>query len=397
MSSPPAPASGAGKRGRTSDPGLASWASLPQDLVRLVAWRLLADGDLLDYVRFRAVCTGWRSGAVSPRGLGVVDPRFHPRRWMMLPEGHCLYPGHPDLRGYARFLNLDTGAWILSRIPLLEDHLAIDSVDGLLLLLGDQYLQGTVRLLHPFTGDIVDLPPLATLLPQLGDSLSCCPVLYRIKKLASKVCASASFKDGVITVMLALGWVSRVAFATTTTSLDQKWNLSEFWATPSLAFQGKLYMLQEADGYCDNHMHQFLEIGPPVQEKAGSGGSTLRLRPPHLLATIPKSKFRNPRYLVECGSEILVLSYRGASTSRILICRLADLVQQRIVPIRSIGDNTLFLDERCISVASKEQRNSVQNESPRRVRMDEISGVKKLDPRTVELHAGSSLPDCTVT
>ncbi|KAF8731807.1 hypothetical protein HU200_015746 [Digitaria exilis] len=245
---------------------------------------------------------------------------------MMLPEGHCLYPGHPDLHGHARFLNLDTGASVLTKIPLLEDHLAIDSVDGLLLLQGDQYLQGTVRLLHPFTGDIVDLPPLATLLPQLGDSMSCCPVLYRIKKLASEVCASASFKDGVITVMLALGL-------------------------------GKLYMLQAADGYLDNNMHQFLEIGPPVQlEKAGSGGgttTTLRLRPPHLLATIPKSKFRSPRYLVECGLEILVIGYRGASTSRILICRLADLVQQRIVPIRSIGDNTMFLDERCISVASK--------------------------------------------
>nr|CAB3456152.1 unnamed protein product [Digitaria exilis] len=252
MSSSPAPASTAGKRSRrASDPGRhLSWASLPEDLVRLVGWRLLADGDLLDYVRFRAVCTGWRSGAISPRGRGVVDPRFHPRRWMMLPEGHCLYPGHPDLRGYARFLNLDTGA---SDPSLLEDHLAIDSVDGLLLLLGDQYQRGIVRLLHPFTGDIVDLPPLATLLPQLGDSMSCCPVLYRIKNLASRVCASASFKDGVITVMLALDVVSHVAFAT---SLDQQWNLSEFSADPSLAFQGKLYMLKKAGGYFNNNIHQ---------------------------------------------------------------------------------------------------------------------------------------------
>lgn len=146
--------------------------------------------------------------------------------------------------------------------------------------------------------------------------------------------------------MLALGVVGRVAFAT---SLDQQWNLSEFSATPSLAFQGKLYMLQTADEYLNNNKHQFLQIGPP---EAGSGG-TLRLQPPHLLATIPKSKFRDPRYLVECGSEILVVGYKGASMSRILICRLTDLVLQRIIAIKSIGDNTLFLNERCISVASK--------------------------------------------
>jgi len=53
------------------------WASLPGDLVRLVASRVLA-GDLLDYVRFRAVCTGWWSGAACPRGRGFADPRFHP-------------------------------------------------------------------------------------------------------------------------------------------------------------------------------------------------------------------------------------------------------------------------------------------------------------------------------
>jgi hypothetical protein len=71
-------------------------------MVRLVAWRLLA-GDLTDYVRLRAVCTNWRSSTVSPRGRGVTDPRFHPRRWMMFAEGHGLHPGHEDLREHVRF------------------------------------------------------------------------------------------------------------------------------------------------------------------------------------------------------------------------------------------------------------------------------------------------------
>jgi hypothetical protein len=108
------------------------WASsLQDDLIRLLASRLLA-GDLLDYVRFRAVCAPWRSGTASPRGQGVVDPRFHPRRWAMLPEGDGLYPGHPDLRGQVRFFNLDTGAFVRVRIPLFEDHCVLDCYEGLL-------------------------------------------------------------------------------------------------------------------------------------------------------------------------------------------------------------------------------------------------------------------------
>ncbi|CAN6349063.1 unnamed protein product [Urochloa humidicola] len=41
------------------------WASLHEDLVRLVAWRVLA-GDFADYVRLRAACRHWRASAVSP-------------------------------------------------------------------------------------------------------------------------------------------------------------------------------------------------------------------------------------------------------------------------------------------------------------------------------------------
>nr|TKW11325.1 hypothetical protein SEVIR_6G226200v2 [Setaria viridis] len=212
---PPAP-------GATATPVADRWASLPGDLVRLVASRVL-DGDLLDYVRFRAVCTGWRSGAASPRGRGVIDPRFHPRRWMMLPEGHGLRPGHPDLRGYIRFLNLDTGTLVRAHLPHFSDHCAVDSVDGLLLLLREE--DSAVRLLHPFTGDIAELPPLATLLPQVVCN---CPAPYKIRRLADLVSTSVSFGAGAITVMLALHEVHRVAFATT---------LDRLGCPPAMSFQ----------------------------------------------------------------------------------------------------------------------------------------------------------------
>ena len=110
-----------------------------------------------------SVCTSWRSGAASPRGRGVADPRFHPRRWMLFPEGHGLYPGHGKLGGCVRFFNLSTGAFVRVRLPLFRDHCVLDSVDGILLLQRDQ--DTAIRLLHPFTGDIAEFPPLETLLP----------------------------------------------------------------------------------------------------------------------------------------------------------------------------------------------------------------------------------------
>ena len=102
----------------SSDEEASPWPSLHADLVQLIAWRVLAAGDLLDYVRFRAVCTHWRSSAISPHGRGVVDPRFHPRRWMLLPDGHGL---HPD-DGRKTLFNLSTGVSVRTRLPFSSDH-----------------------------------------------------------------------------------------------------------------------------------------------------------------------------------------------------------------------------------------------------------------------------------
>ncbi|CAD6268396.1 unnamed protein product [Miscanthus lutarioriparius] len=313
MPSPPAPgaegdaAASTSKRRRSSDPG---WASLPEDLVRLVASRLLPAGDLLlDYVRFRAVCRGWRSGKDSPRGRGVTDPLFHPRRWMMLPEGHGLYPGHAGLGGYASFLSLDTG-----------------------------------RMAQ--------------------------------KKLTNMACAAASFGTrgggGAITIVLALHQVHRVAFAS---SLDEQWTLAS-WPLPSchtpFAFRGKLYILHTPSQFMWQNVHQVLQIDPPVQDGATSSGFSLK--PPRLIATIPVCNLLLPMCLVESDSNILLIGHKDSSMSRILVYKLADLVQQRFLPMKSIGDNCLIVGERSMSVSSRvlptvegdsEQRNSIQKEDTR--------------------------------
>ena len=98
---------------------------------------------------------------------------------MLLPEGHGLHPGHDKLRGFVRFFNLSTGAFVRVHLPLFRDHCVLDSIDGILLLQRDH--DTAIRLLHPFTGDILDFPPLETLLRYVSPMLlgSKWPYIYQ--------------------------------------------------------------------------------------------------------------------------------------------------------------------------------------------------------------------------
>ncbi|PUZ61671.1 hypothetical protein GQ55_4G295900 [Panicum hallii var. hallii] len=315
------------------------------DLVRLIAWRVLA-GDLLDYVRLRAVCPHWRSSAACPRGRGVVDPRFHPRRWMMLPEGHGLYPAHGRLRGYIRFFNLDTGKFVRVKLPVFQDHCVLDSVDGLLVMRRDQ--DKAIRLFHPFTGNVVDLPPLGNLVTHISQDLpGASHPVHRFYYLGD-VCTSFSVSAaGVITVMLALGRMGCVAFAT---SQDQKWHLSTWTLSyyKSLSFQGKLYMVRMS--FIPEENKDIFQVDPPQGDQGVGAGSSLP--EPKLVATIPADKLTYPIFLTECDSQILVAGYTDRLYSHMQVHRLADLASEKLVPVTSIGDKALFINDRSLSVSS---------------------------------------------
>ncbi|KAF7080578.1 hypothetical protein CFC21_084632 [Triticum aestivum] len=223
------------------------WASLPEDLVRLVGWRLLS-GDLTDYVRFRAACTNWRSATKSPCGRGIIDPRFHPRRWMMFAEGHGLYPGHERLGEHTRFFNLDSGVLVRVRLPLFKDHCVLDSVEGLLLLQRDE--DTAIRLLHPFTGDIVELPPLASHNLHMSHPYANLPQLRRMS-------ASVSIDAGVVRVMVIF---IHLMYAAVATSQDTKWTFLMHWRLPShygpLSFRGKQYLVHQTMNMENTYLSQ---------------------------------------------------------------------------------------------------------------------------------------------
>uniref|UniRef100_A0A8I6XPS6 KIB1-4 beta-propeller domain-containing protein n=1 Tax=Hordeum vulgare subsp. vulgare TaxID=112509 RepID=A0A8I6XPS6_HORVV len=318
------------------------WASLPADLVRLVGRRALAS-DVLDYVCLRATCGHWRSSTASPRGSDITDPRFHPRRFYMLPQEHGFYP-HNDM---VRLFNSSTGTFIRSRHSLLRYHRVLDSLDGLLLL--QQHNSGRVRdipicLLNPLTGDISELPPLV---PSMRPYFSLHPD-------DREHAASLNFsEDGVITVMIALFKFSRIVFATTG---DERWRVStwdaKFPTMPSLSFQGKIYACYSLADWCTHDtIVKIFEIEPPVL-----GLDLSSLPPPKLIVrcAIGKITFYDSVDLIECDSEILVVCSKPSVTfSGIIVYKLADLVLGRVAPVASIGGNALFAGiPRSLSVSS---------------------------------------------
>jgi hypothetical protein len=143
----------------------------------------------------------------------------------MFPEGRGLYPGHPELGNYIRFFNLDSGVFVRVCLPLFTNHCILDSVYGLLLLQRDE--DTAIRLLHPFTGDIVDLPRLNTLASKKPEGSRCALMLDSMRYIST----CASFVAGVVTVLLTFNMYYCAAVAT---SLDAQWTLLS-WTCPGSA------------------------------------------------------------------------------------------------------------------------------------------------------------------
>ncbi|CAN6271413.1 unnamed protein product [Urochloa humidicola] len=213
---------------------------------------------------------------------------------MMLPEGHGLYPGHPDLHGFLRFFNLSTGAIVRAHLPLLHDHVILDSIDGLLLLHRDH--DTAIRLLHPFTGDVVELPTLASLRPQVEFPTGLLIVIASVSVGSTLPLPST----GTITIMLALKLLHRVAYAT---AGDRRWTLLDWKIQPLIkpvSFQGKLYAMEII--YKDDIQKFYIyQINPPNQEDAAQG------RQSHLMPV--------PVKIVECPMEMCLYTLNLSSVA----------------------------------------------------------------------------------
>ncbi|KAF8664546.1 hypothetical protein HU200_054728 [Digitaria exilis] len=139
------------------------WASLGAGPGVLIAERALGN-DYVDFLRFRATCRSWRECAgAAPRPHDAMDPRFHARRWIMLPPHHRTSGQDDRDRRRRWFLNVVTGGRIRLRLKSLRNCYVFGrTAEGLLVLCRkDTYV---VRLLNPLTRQVAELPDASTLL-----------------------------------------------------------------------------------------------------------------------------------------------------------------------------------------------------------------------------------------
>ncbi|GJN38499.1 hypothetical protein PR202_gb27546 [Eleusine coracana subsp. coracana] len=131
------------------------WTSLHRDITKLIADRLL-DEDVTEYIVFRVVCKHWRASTPSPRDPTLADRRFHPRDWVALCEGTGVRPVDDEA---ITFFNWSSGKVRRVHLWELQGHRIVGFTDGLIVLLDTG--RAVVRVLHPFTRVIVQLPTLA--------------------------------------------------------------------------------------------------------------------------------------------------------------------------------------------------------------------------------------------
>jgi len=92
------------------------WVGLPPLLMEKVAGCLL-DVDVADFLRFCAVCIWWRGGTKNSclLGVGIINHRFHPRRWILRTE-----PAAGAMR--CNLLNMTTTNVLEVDLPELNGH-----------------------------------------------------------------------------------------------------------------------------------------------------------------------------------------------------------------------------------------------------------------------------------
>jgi hypothetical protein len=153
---------------------MASWLSLPADLVNRIADLLLATDDLDCYMDLRAVCRGWRSSTADPKNM-PRDPRFRPRQWAMLDEVH-----QSDAR---LFVNVATGRFVRRDLPLFRRYDVVAGAAGDLVVLAERTAPYTARILNPFTGAMISFDaPMPCLYDPAAHVIGSLPTLVFISK-----------------------------------------------------------------------------------------------------------------------------------------------------------------------------------------------------------------------
>uniref|UniRef100_A0ACD5WR43 Uncharacterized protein n=1 Tax=Avena sativa TaxID=4498 RepID=A0ACD5WR43_AVESA len=254
------------------------WASLPDDIARQVA-TLVLKYDVVDYIAFRCVCSGWRTCAPTPRDPTLRARSLRPVGWVALCDGDAV---RPDDACQITFFHCKTARSLRVHLPELQRHRIIGFTDGLVILLHRR--DTTIRVLHPFTRVVVDFPSLVPVYHQLIKNANC------LLRMNAAVCTSVSSTTSIITVVAWFPWTPVVVSAD---AGHPSWKVihNSMELLNTLPFQGRLYGFLKLS-------RQIVQVYPPQPLGAA------------VVAHVPQ-KFGNPYfcnyYLVESDGHMLLV------------------------------------------------------------------------------------------
>ncbi|KAM0855149.1 hypothetical protein ACQ4PT_049970 [Festuca glaucescens] len=324
------------KRRRIAAEEVGGWASLPGDIVRLVAERVLIAGDVVDYITLRAACSDWRASTDSPLLGG--HHYLRPRGWVALCDGDAVRPD--DARQVA-FFKPATGRRLGVRLRDLAGYRVVAISSGLLVLLHKRY--NTVRVLHPFFNRaiLLELPNMAPTLRVLGTNRYS---LLRMNAavLTTPTSATTSTIDAVV------AWFPGPWFLFAKPG-DAAWDAVtlDLEIQSVLAFRGRLYATT-------NTSTNILQVYPRTNKNTFAVDTPI----PDALGEPSLCRY----FLVESdGRMLLAVRHYVTITTPTAHLRAAfkvfevDLDRRRLEPVGGIGDRALILGtDRCLSVSVRD-------------------------------------------
>ncbi|KAF3336730.1 hypothetical protein FCM35_KLT19316 [Carex littledalei] len=286
-----------------------NWSSLPELVVAIISNFLLSE-DVTEYIRFRAVCPGWRQSTAPPSN---IESLFRPQNWIMIISGK-------REKCWSTFFNISSGRCLLVDIPQFrEGYTPISSADGLLVLLRRRKT-GELCLLHPFTLSITQLPNV--------DSLHSMMIYYEpsIVNFLSSSIVVCFFRS------------SSVAFARIR---GNRWFGTDFEVNCSstLSFQGQLYAVHNNTGELLQFELEEATIGPSLDPKL------------NVTTRIPTFGYASYHGLLEYGGKMLLL--RKCRDLPPFEVYEIDVLNRRLIPTTIPPDRTIFAAEnRCLSLST---------------------------------------------
>lgn len=324
---------GAFPRKRRAPAESPDWTSLHPDITNLIAERLLAE-DVTEYMRFRSVCSHWRTSTATPRDATLADRRFHPRGWVALCDGNGVRPVEDAA---ITFFHTATSRIRRLSLPVLRGHRIVGITDGLLILLDTR--AAVIRVVHPFTGVVVELPQLATFV-HFVFSKQKSVTMDSIVWMNATVCVASPSSIAVVI------WFPNMPVVICAQPGNKGWKIihTRIQFSNTLPFNGGLYGVTRAG-------RQLVRVYPRDDPLASP-----------VVAQVPKELGHPERciyFLVESmGAMLVVVLHRAAGhVDDSLTCTIfrVDLPRQELTRVTSLGDRALFISrDRCLSVSSRD-------------------------------------------